>query len=130
MYNMVPEMLVYDPRTLLLTAKSVEKLKQYISWEKYSLTDGTQLLECVLDVPGVSLSDIDVELDRVTRRVTVKTKRVTKTQGEVARTYVLQPPKAEWDIDSLQATLKDGSLTFTVKQKETLQPVKVQVNVA
>lgn len=79
-----------------------------------------------IDMPGVKESDIKVQLtDNI---VNVKAERKTK-QSSFLIEKSFSIPKDDYDVESLNAELKDGVLTLSLSAKPKVEKVSKQIEV-
>jgi HSP20 family protein len=105
------------------------------SWPRANLYDTGSSLVAVLEVPGLSQDDLEIEghRDALTisgvRKVVApegyKVHRNERRPGRFSRTFGL-PCKV--DLEKTTASLKDGVLTVTLEKAAEAQPKKITVS--
>ena len=105
------------------------------NWPPANLYDSGNALVAVLEVPGVSKEDLDIEAHgdvltvSGTRRIEVpegyRVHRGERLETKFSRSFGL-PTKI--DLEKVSATLKNGLLTITMEKAAEAQPKKITVS--
>ncbi len=106
------------------------------SWPRANLYDAGNMLVAVLEVPG--LSEDEIEIDAHSDALTVsgerkvqppegyRAHRQERREGRFSRSFGLP---CRIDLEKTKATLKEGMLTITMEKHIAAQPKKIQVQV-